>query len=167
MKLSEFANKYNLNFNAKKALVLLLSENPVSTNDVSKAARNIEIPFEFKEGSILEKMVICNKMVKSGSCPNNVRNNFYHKKKHFFKCIYERFPKMLEITDQGEYYSFKINGFEFHQLKSCWPELKGDYPKKEYSKSLESMEYDNNAFIDFCLSYFTINDFKRAIRIKF
>lgn len=154
MTISEFANKYSINFNAKKAIVLLLSENPVQTNEVSKVAKIIDIPFKFEEGSILKKMLIVNNMVKSCSCPNNARNNFYKKKKALLKMLYRENPDMMKITDQGNYFGFEIDGLKFHQLKFCWPELNGDFKKEEYFKSSETMEFDKNSFIDFCLSYF-------------
>lgn len=79
-----------------------------------KEHRNIVIDID---DDMLSLMSLVNKMVKDKiNCNNRHRNRFYTLKHKVIKSLLE-FNLLDEIVDNGNYYLFRVNGYEFHQSK--------------------------------------------------
>lgn len=127
MTIREFYRKYGLN-RTHSLLSIIFMDNDTITIPVSKLSliqfirgrRCKRISFEFPEDNVIEILSKVNKEVKHPSCPNNLRNRFYRKKKIFIQHLLSK-GMVDEIIESEKYYNFIVNGYSFHQPKAFFP----------------------------------------------
>lgn len=70
--------------------------------------------------NVLEMVSKLNKEVKHSTCPNNLRNRFYSKKKIFIQYLLHK--KLVDkIIESEKYYNFIVSEYSFHQPKVYFP----------------------------------------------
>ena len=99
------------------------------------------------DDDMLSLMSLANKMVKDKiNCTNRHRNRFYTLKHNVIKRLLE-FNLVNEIVDNGNYYLFRINGYEFHQSKDYFRNVNIVTDKKEEYKPVKSeVVFDYNKY---------------------
>jgi hypothetical protein len=80
--------------------------------------RKHPVSFEYDENP-LHLMMLVNKEVKHESCPNNFKNNFYHRKHIFIRAMMKA-GKIDKILESEKHYHFFIGDYDFHQLKASF-----------------------------------------------
>ena len=121
---------------------------------------------EFQE--IIKIMSRVNKMVKNKKCSPLKRTNFYNFKYKLIRIILEEHKSYIsEITDEGEYYCFRILDNYFHQPKTNFGELKikTDYQKEYIKPENENIEFDNRLYYQFIINILILLD-KRELSLN-
>lgn len=123
--IKELLQRYGINLAAKELTIFY--DNTVNGEicDGLRSNDSYSIKRFIKENNIIVNlddnmiglMSLVNKMVKDkDNCPSRYRNRFYSLKHKVIKRLNEC-GIVDEIIDNGSYYLFKINGYEFHQNK--------------------------------------------------
>ena len=143
----------------------LLNGNKILINDFVKKHRNIIIDID---DDMLSLMNLANKMVKDKvSCTNRHRNSFYTLKHQVIKSLFE-FNLLDEIVDNGNYYLFRVNGYEFHQSKDYFRNANIVTDKKEEYKPVKNevvFDYDKYKLAMATMAYF-VTTFKKTNNMK-
>jgi hypothetical protein len=71
--------------------------------------------------NVLEMVSRLNKEVKHPTCPNNLRNRFYSKKKIFIQNLLHK-RLVDKIIESDRYYNFIVGEYSFHQPKVYFPD---------------------------------------------
>jgi len=71
--------------------------------------------------NVLEMVSRLNKEVKHPTCPNNLRNRFYSKKKIFIQNLLHK-ELVDKIIESDRYYNFIVGEYSFHQPKVYFPD---------------------------------------------
>ena len=120
------------------------------------------------DDDMLSLMSLANKMVKDKiNCTNRHRNRFYTLKHQVIKRLLE-FNLLDEIVDNGNYYLFRINGYEFHQSKDYFRNVNIVTDKKEEYKPVKSevvFDYDKYKLAMATMAYF-VTTFKKTNNMK-
>lgn len=120
------------------------------------------------DDDMLSLMSLANKMVKDKiNCTNRHRNRFYTLKHNVIKRLLE-FNLLDEIVDNGYYYLFRINGYEFHQSKDYFRNVNIVTDKKEEYKPVKSevvFDYDKYKLAMATMAYF-VTTFKKTNNMK-
>lgn len=120
------------------------------------------------DDDMLSLMSLANKMVKDKiNCTNRHRNRFYTLKHNVIKRLLE-FNLLDEIVDNGNYYLFRINGYEFHQSKDYFRNVNIVTDKKEEYKPVKSevvFDYDKYKLAMATMAYF-VTTFKKTNNMK-
>ena len=120
------------------------------------------------DDDMLSLMSLANKMVKDKiNCTNRHRNRFYTLKHNVIKRLLE-FNLLDEIVDNGNYYLFRINGYEFHQSKDYFRNVNIVTDKKEEYKPVKSevvFDYDKYKLAMATMAYF-VTTFKKINNMK-
>lgn len=92
-------------------------------------------------------MSLVNKMVKDkDNCPSRYRNRFYSLKHKVIKRL-NKCGIVDEVIDNGNYYLFKINGYEFHQNKLFFKNNNVETSKvEEYTPSIHNVTFDYDTY---------------------
>ena len=143
----------------------LLNGQKTLINNFVKKHRNIIIDID---EDMLSLMNLANKMVKDKvSCTNRHRNRFYALKHQVIKSLFE-FNLVDEIVDNGNYYLFRINGYEFHQSKDYFRNANIVTDKKEEYKPVKNevvFDYDKYKLAMATMAYF-VTTFKKTNDMK-
>ena len=130
-----------------------------------KEHRNIVIDID---DDMLSLMSLVNKMVKDKiNCNNRHRNRFYTLKHKVIKSLLE-FNLLDEIVDNGNYYLFRVNGYEFHQSKDYFRNVNIVTDKKEEYKPVKNevvFDYDKYKLAMATMAYF-VTTFKKINNMK-
>ena len=89
-----------------------------------------------------------NRMVKDNSCPNNLRNRFYHKKHQFLMKAYHD-KRVTRVTHDENVVGFYIGDACFHQphsLMTKHPELAENSEYEKYTANKETLPFDKEAY---------------------
>ena len=120
------------------------------------------------DDDMLSLMSLANKMVKDKiNCTNRHRNRFYTLKHNVIKRLLE-FNLVNEIVDNGNYYLFRINGYEFHQSKDYFRNVNIVTDKKEEYKPVKSevvFDYNKYKLAMATMAYF-VTTFKKTNNMK-
>ena len=120
------------------------------------------------DDDMLSLMSLANKMVKDKiNCTNRHRNRFYTLKHNVIKRLLE-FNLVDEIVDNGNYYLFRINGYEFHQSKDYFRNVNIVTDKKEEYKPVKNevvFDYDKYKLAMATMAYF-VTTFKKTNDMK-
>lgn len=120
------------------------------------------------DDDMLSLMSLANKMVKDKiNCTNRHRNRFYTLKHQVIKRLLE-FNLLDEIVDNGNYYLFRINGYEFHQSKDYFRNANIVTDKKEEYKPVKNevvFDYDKYKLAMATMAYF-VTTFKKTNNMK-
>lgn len=120
------------------------------------------------DDDMLSLMSLANKMVKDRiNCTNRHRNRFYTLKHNVIKNLFE-FNLVDEIVDNGNYYLFRINGYEFHQSKDYFRNANIVTDKKEEYKPVKNevvFDYDKYKLAMATMAYF-VTTFKKTNNMK-
>ena len=120
------------------------------------------------DDDMLSLMSLVNKMVKDKiNCTNRHRNRFYTLKHNVIKRLLE-FNLLDEIVDNGNYYLFRINGYEFHQSKDYFRNVNIVTDKKEEYKPVKNevvFDYDKYKLAMATMAYF-VTTFKKTNDMK-
>lgn len=120
------------------------------------------------DDDMLSLMSLANKMVKDKiNCTNRHRNRFYTLKHQVIKRLLE-FNLLDEIVDNGNYYLFRVNGYEFHQSKDYFRNANIVTDKKEEYKPVKSevvFDYDKYKLAMATMAYF-VTTFKKTNNMK-
>ena len=120
------------------------------------------------DDDMLSLMSLANKMVKDKiNCTNRHRNRFYTLKHNVIKRLLE-FNLLDEIVDNGNYYLFRINGYEFHQSKDYFRNVNIVTDKKEEYKPVKNevvFDYDKYKLAMATMAYF-VTTFKKTNNMK-
>lgn len=120
------------------------------------------------DDDMLSLMSLANKMVKDRiNCTNRHRNRFYTLKHNVIKNLFE-FNLVDEIVDNGNYYLFRVNGYEFHQSKDYFRNVNIVTDKKEEYKPVKSevvFDYDKYKLAMATMAYF-VTTFKKTNNMK-
>lgn len=126
MKLIDFYNGYGLNHTHSLLSIIFTDNDKVKVPNskerlikmIKKRCPDLEI--EFPTDGFFELISKVNKEVKHSSCPSNLRNRFYAKKKAFVK--YALYKRIIDkIIESEKYYNFIIGEYSFHQPKEYFP----------------------------------------------
>lgn len=128
MTINEIYRKYGLNAASSIARVIFMDDESVNVPNGKTQLRNfltgkrckktnIEIP---RKLSIISNVSKLNKEVKHPTCPKNLRNRFYQKKKLFIKHLLHK-KLVNKIIESENYYCFIVGEYSFHQPKSYFP----------------------------------------------
>ena len=120
------------------------------------------------DDDMLSLMSLANKMVKDKiNCTNRHRNRFYTLKHDVIKRLLE-FNLLDEIVDNGNYYLFRVNGYEFHQSKDYFRNANIVTDKKEEYKPVKNevvFDYDKYKLAMATMAYF-VTTFKKTNNMK-
>lgn len=120
------------------------------------------------DDDMLSLMSLANKMVKDRiNCTNRHRNRFYTLKHNVIKNLFE-FNLVDEIVDNGNYYLFRVNGYEFHQSKDYFRNANIVTDKKEEYKPVKNevvFDYDKYKLAMATMAYF-VTTFKKTNNMK-
>ena len=120
------------------------------------------------DDDMLSLMSLANKMVKDKiNCTNRHRNRFYTLKHNVIKRLLE-FNLVNEIVDNGNYYLFRVNGYEFHQSKDYFRNANIVTDKKEEYKPVKNevvFDYDKYKLAMATMAYF-VTTFKKTNNMK-
>ena len=143
----------------------LLNGNKSLIDDFVEKHRDIVIDID---DDMLSLMSLANKMVKDRiNCTNRHRNRFYTLKHQVIKSLFE-FNLVDEIVDNGNYYLFRINGYEFHQSKDYFRNANIVTDKKEEYKPVKNevvFDYDKYKLAMATMAYF-VTTFKKTNNMK-
>lgn len=78
---------------------------------------DIEVP---TINDVLDKVSKLNKEVKHSTCPKNLRNRFYNRKKHFIQYLLGC-GMVDKIIESEKHYKFIVGEHSFHQPKMYFP----------------------------------------------
>ena len=126
MRLIDFYNGYGLNY-THSLLSIIFTDNdkikiPQSKERLVKLIKKHcpDLEVELPNSGFLELISKVNKEVKHSSCPANLRNRFYAKKKAFIR--YALHKKIVDkIIESENHYNFIIGEYSFHQPKVYFP----------------------------------------------
>ena len=120
------------------------------------------------DDDMLSLMSLANKMVKDKiNCTNRHRNRFYTLKHNVIKRLLE-FNLVDEIVDNGNYYLFRVNGYEFHQSKDYFRNANIVTDKKEEYKPVKNevvFDYNKYKLAMATMAYF-VTTFKKTKNMK-
>lgn len=122
---------------------------PMKSKKFRKFLSKINFEFEYSTDvhNVLEMMNESNKMVKSDSCSNYIRNKFYQHKHRLLKTLYEQ-KKFDSILESENLFNFIIDGYSFHQNKEWIVVSKKDITGTEvYSPAVIDSEFDEKQVI--------------------
>ena len=85
--------------------------------------------------NVLEMVSKLNKEVKHPTCPNNLRNRFYSKKKIFIQNLLHK-ELVDKIIESDRYYNFIVGEYSFHQPKVYFPDGIKDIDDTEVYESI-------------------------------
>lgn len=105
-------------------------------------------PFKFDDNPF-ELMGVVNRMSKSPTMPNNLKNRFYtYKHRIINKCLSDK--RITEIFDEGDCYSITIDGnYHFHTLKHYYPNGLRCDGVREKDVNTVPLTFDINTFRKF------------------
>ena len=159
MKMGEIRNRYGLNTALSVAHVVYTDNNGVIFPNGqrrgkikfirSRYCNDIEVEIPSMDEAI-ELVSLLNKEVKDSSCPTNLRNRFYSKKKDFLKYMLEH-GMIDKVFESENHYRFVIGEFSFHQ------------PKKYYHSGLKEVDGKEVYANDDVTVPFSINDYKKGM----
>ena len=128
MKLIDFYNGYGLNY-THSLLSIVLTDNseiviPTQKDNLIKFIKkdhpDLEIEWPVDCTDFLKLISKVNKEVKHPTCPSNLHNRFYAKKKTFVR--YALSKKIVDkVIESENYYNFIIGEYSFHQPKVYFP----------------------------------------------
>jgi hypothetical protein len=128
MKLIDFYNGYGLRY-THSLLSIIFTDNteivvPIQKEKLEKFIKtdypDLKIKWPVDCTNFLELISKVNKEVKHQSCPNNLRNRFYHKKKMFIQYLRDK-GLCDKIIESESVYKFVIGEYSFHQPKAYFP----------------------------------------------
>lgn len=129
MKINEIYNKYGHNTAVTIAHIIFTDNESIYIPQGKKQMRaffngkrckriDIQLP---DIDNVLEMVSRLNKEVKHPTCPNNLRNRFYQKKKLFIQNLLHK-ELVDKIIESDRYYNFIVGEYSFHQPKVYFPD---------------------------------------------
>lgn len=116
MTFNEIYHKYGRNTAVAIAHIIFTDNEGIY---IPKRCKRIDIKLPDID-NVLEMVSRLNKEVKHPTCPNNLRNRFYQKKKLFIKHLLHK-KLVNKIIESENYYCFIVGEYSFHQPKVYFP----------------------------------------------
>lgn len=148
----DFYDRFGFNW-TRALLSVLYEDHPDNAYDFNIFMqglfdRSVSIP-DITE--LLPLMCRVNKMVKHPSCPNNIRNRFYAKKKQVIRHL-QLNGLVDSVIESDGLYKFVIGDYAFHQLKKDWERKVGKVDGTEvYEPDGETLPFSMGEYVNFRL----------------
>lgn len=122
MKLIDFYRKYGSNNYTVSVISIFFEDYPQRRDKVKKFVKQhadfeLNIPDESELVPLMSKV---NREVKHPTCPGNLRNRFYTKKRRVIDYLLHN-KKIDCIIESENLYNFVVGEYSFHQPKDYWP----------------------------------------------
>lgn len=161
MTIYSYLEGLGMNYLSKATLFCLMtgrsdSRNPITIEQYLKASKSTEVPGWFRTPeNLLESLTLVNRMVKDPTCPNNLKNRFYNKKKNLLRQLL-KLGRVSDIYLQGEYLALTVDGkYQFHQPKEHFKGLEYDISGvTDTNPRAEAFPFDRQKFDEFEAGYY-------------
>ena len=143
MTFNEIYHKYGCNtavviahivFTDNESIYIPKSKEQIRAFFKGKRCKRIDIQLPDID-NVLEMVSKLNKEVKHPTCPNNLRNRFYSKKKIFIQNLLHK-ELVDKIIESDRYYNFIVGEYSFHQPKVYFPDGIKDIDDTEVYESI-------------------------------